>query len=223
MPRSLFKFKEANARLSKEPCSIPHCTRNRLGVNQYCNAHSIKSLRYGHPLGRTIPRSDYQQELNEVLEMFQSHKDHPGLVSVLKWLDDWIEVASKEEAPVGNYILGRIHVKRIHGMEISALDILAEISAVWVYAHRYPQSLPDDKRLTYALARNVIRLATFEKVRYGNTKTKSTKHPPALELRGVGERIRQTLALFLINVVKSLEAKAEKTKDFRNSLSIPFE
>ncbi|UCV01870.1 hypothetical protein [Dechloromonas denitrificans] len=223
MPRSLRKFKEANARLSKELCSIPGCTRNRLGVNQYCNAHSIKSIRYGHPQGHTIPRAEYQKELNEVLEMFQGHKDHPGLVSVLRWIDDWIEVASNGEAPAGNYIFGRIHVKRIQGRDISALDILAEVAAVWVYAQRFPQSLPDDNRLTYALARNVARLATFEKAKYGITKTKSTKYPTALELRGVGERIRQTLALFLINVVKSLEAKAEKAKDFRTSLSIPFE
>lgn len=69
----------------------------------------------------------------------------------------------------------------------------------------------------------MARLATLEKVQYGNTKSKTTKNPTVAELRGVGLRIRQTLGLFLINVVESLKRKAEKAQDFKDSLSIPFE
>lgn len=224
MPRSLMQMREANARLRHLPCAVPGCSKNRLGVAQYCHAHAGRLYTYGHPQGIPIPRDIYADELREVRELFTSNKDHPGLISVVHWIESWVEAASNHEAPAGNAIFGRIHVKRIHGREgLTALDILTEIAAIWVFATRYPQRLPDDQRLTFALSRNVARLATLEKVQYGNTKSKTTKNPTVAELRGVGLRIRQTLGLFLINVVESLKRKAEKAQDFKDSLSIPFE
>lgn len=222
MPRSLPKLREANARMAKEPCSIPGCPSNRLGIARYCRRHAARAYAYGHPLGVPIPQETYQQELKEVRDLFNSHPDHPGLVSVLGFIEDWIEEASKGEAVTGNYILGRIHVKRVHGREgLNPLDLLVEIAAVWVFSQRYPQRLPDDERLTFALSRNLCRLATFQRQRYGNHT--SPKRPPVIELRGVGERIRQVLGLFLINVVEALKRRCEQAQSFRDSLSIPFE
>lgn len=224
MPRTLGKMREANARLSNQPCAVSGCTGNRLGVARYCKKHTTKAYAYGHPNGFPIPQASYQQELNEVRELFKEHADHPGLISVMQWMDNWIEEAAKGEALIGNYIFGRIHVKRIQGREgLTTPDILAEIAAIWVYAQRFPQRLPDDQRLTFAISRNVTRLATMEKRAYGPSKQVVSRRPPVAELRGVGERIRQTLGLFLINVTESLKRKAEKAKGFKDSLSIPFE
>ncbi len=216
------KFREENARLCHLPCSVPGCTKNRLGVTQYCSTHAGRAFTYGHPQGIPIPRRVYANELHEVKELFADYQDHPGLVSINQWLDNWIEEASKGEAETGNKLLGRIAIKRIHGLEgLSAVDLVAEVVAVWLFSRRYPSRLPDDQRLTFALSRNLARTATFEKVKYGNHK--STKNPPTAELRGVGERIRQSLPAFVINVEESLKRKTEKAKDFRTSLSIPFE
>ena len=71
-------MREAKARLPHLPCAIPGCTKNRLGVAQYCHAHAGRPYTYGHPQGIPIPRDIYSDELQEVRDLFNANKDHPG-------------------------------------------------------------------------------------------------------------------------------------------------
>lgn len=209
-------IQERSALLSKKPCSVPGCDGLRSGVTQYCGRHHHPATLYGHPLGRAIPRKEYAKEVNEVTALLASNPDHPGLTAVLRWLNEWMSQAVTGDAPCGNEMFSHMQQQGL-----SALEILTEICAVWVYAQRNPHRLPDDMRLTYALARNPVRLGMFQQVTRRNGR-KMTKHPKAVEMRESGKRIRHTLALFLINILDSLKRREEQTEAVRSSLSIPF-
>lgn len=156
-------------------------------------------------------------ELKEIRAFFKEYHDHPAIVSATQWFDNWLIAASNKETTVGSYIFGRLHAQ-----SISPLDILKEVAAVWLYAHKYPNFLPDDQRLTFALARNAGRLATFERRAYGASGTKSIRHPPAREAREMGEHIRQSLARFFVHLVMALDANEAAAKAFKESLATPF-
>jgi hypothetical protein len=83
-------FKESSAIGSQKPCSLAGCTKNRDGVSPFCSTHGYRHRSYGHPLGALLPRDVYAKELEEVTQLFITFKDHPGLLAVCKWLDDWI-------------------------------------------------------------------------------------------------------------------------------------
>lgn len=71
-----------------------------------------------------------------------------------------------------------------------------------------------------ALGRYLVRLAGYE-YRMSNGRLVH-KEPSVKDVRDAGSRIRSTLALFLINVVESLQRRAEQDNEFKSSLSIPF-
>lgn len=199
-----------------KPCKAPGCDRPRTGVSSYCGTHHHPLMIYGHPFGRAIPRKEYAKEIGEVTALLESNPDHPGLTAVIRWFNEWMTQAATGDAPCGNEMFSHMHRQGL-----SATAIVIEVCAVWVYAQRNPHRLPDDQRLSYALARNPVRLAGFEQstLRSGR---KMTKHPKTLELRESGKRIRSTLALFLINITDSLKRREEQVQAVRSSLSIPF-
>lgn len=207
---------ERKAVIGSKPCTVPGCENLRSGLSSYCGKHHHPAVLYGHPHGRSITRKEYAKEIEEVTALLATNPDHPGLTTVLRWLNEWLTQAATGEAPCGNETFGRMHRQGL-----PALEILTEICAVWVYSQRNPHRLPDDMRLTYALARNPVRLATFEQATLRSGR-KMTRQPKTLELRETGKRIRHTLALFLINIHDSLKRREEQTEAVRSSLSIPF-
>jgi hypothetical protein len=209
-------LQQRNALMIGRPCTAPGCERPRASVNLYCNKHLHPTLIYGHPLGRSILRKTYARETAEITSLFEANPDHPGMTSVLRWINEWMTQAVAGEAPCGTGIFA--HMSR---RQLSAMSILIEICSVWLFSHRNPTLLPDDQRLTFALARNPVRLCGFENttLRSGQTQT---KQPKAVELRESGQRIRTTLALFFINVIESLKRRDEQAQAVRSSLSIPF-
>lgn len=209
-------LQQRNAESKGKPCVVPGCEHLRTSVSPYCCHHRRAANYYGSPYGHAIRRNEYLKELQEVTELLQSNPDHPGLTAVLRWLNEWLALASTGEAPCGNGVF-----KHIHDKQVPAFDLLAEICAVWLFAHRNPNRLPDDQRLTYALSRYLVRLAGYEQ-RVCNGRT-VLREPSIMDVRESGNRIRSTLALFLINIVESLKRKAEQANDFKSSLSIPLQ
>lgn len=221
MQKPIVTLRDAINAHAGETCQLPNCSRQRYGVSRWCTYHLRKQMYYGHPLGLAIPRDLYITELHEVRQLFNDNPDHPALRNLCKWFDQWIEEAANDQAVCGNWMFKRIHTKRIQGKEgLDTLSLLVELAALYVFSQRYPQRLPDDARLTWALSRNLIRLSGMPKTTGKNSV--GTKQPPQRDLKEGGERIRQTLSAFFANVHSSLIRKAEAAKEYKDNMSLPF-
>lgn len=196
-------------------CEAGNCPKKRRGVSPHCHGHELRKHRYGHPLGKALERHIYKQELAEVRSFFDEQQDHPAIGAAVQLFDQWKRQAGTKEALAGQGIF-----LRLHNHDISSLDILIEVSAVWLYSERNPSQLPDDIRLDYAMARNAARLAGFHRKAYGTNV--SQLHPRGTELRAAGDRIRQLLSRFFVNLVAALKAKADQAKATRQDLATPF-
>lgn len=203
-----------NQSLRHLPCTVPGCTRKRGGVSPICTTHSNRKLKYGHHNGRPIGSHEYLQEIQEVTQFFNERVNHPAIQAACTFLQQWMDEAYEGEAKVGNTIFGRLK-----GKQIAPLDVLTEIVALWLYSRRNPYQLPDDIRLTHAISWNLCRKAHFA-TRISPNGVKATVQPRSVELRTTGERIRQTLAGFMVNLLDALEAS--KPRDELAGLKVPF-
>lgn len=209
----MLKKAEINKTLS---CPVKGCTSKRSGIAKYCSGHQNRKLRYGDVHGRPIYQKDYLKELKEVREFFIKHESHPALASAVYFFQNWMTKAAANDAAVGQKTMGRLYRDGIEPRVI-----VEEIVAIWLYSQKYPNSLPDDLRLTYALARNTIRLVGFSK-HTSSGGNSYINNPNPNELRTVGEYIRHSMARFMLNVQHALKAEQEADTALRENLSIPF-
>ena len=197
-------------------CTVKGCTNNRSGIGNYCSSHKSRRTRYGDVHGRSIHQKDYLNELKDVREFFTKHESHPALASAVYFFQNWMTKAAANDAAVGQKTMGRLYRDGIEPRVI-----VEEIVAIWLYSQKYPNSLPDDLRLTYALARNTIRLVGFSK-HTSSGGNSYINNPNPNELRTVGEYIRHSMARFMLNVQHALKAEQEADTALKENLSIPF-
>lgn len=211
----------ANISFNKgQTCRVQPCSKSRVGLSYFCNAHELRHNRYGHPEGRALyRRKDYSAEVADADKFIKAHMDHPGIQATIQWLQQWMDDAS-----VGRSIPGQREFRHLNDQSVSPLNILIEIIAIYLLSRSRPYTLPDDDRLTYAFANAVFKLAPFERREvYENGEL---KRRPKVSTRGtkrdVGRRIRSTLGLLLININEALLKEDQEKRLFRESLITPF-
>src|SRR5262249_14795232 len=136
-------------------CSVPYCADTRHGASTYCPRHRKANRMYGHPLGRRILTRDYAPEARKIAALLKAHPDHPGTARALAWVEAWLARAKAGDTTTPGFA----QVARITAHGVTALQVLHACAAVWAYAQRNPRALPDDERLTFALASAVFLLA----------------------------------------------------------------
>jgi len=125
-------------------------------VSSYCSKHKTAQRNHGHPLARAIFAREYRSYRKRVGEFIDKHKDtHVGLQETLKELNGWLTKASTSHLPKDELIA------RLSDYGITGENILKETAAIYAYSRENEMSLPDDKRLSFALGRCVLRLGLF--------------------------------------------------------------
>ncbi len=208
------------ARGAHLPCRIAGCKKPRAGAT-LCDSHRKRRWKYGDPEGRKIFPKFYLHERREVAKLFAAYPDHPGLIDACKWLRAWLDasLAGDKSQP------GYVHMARLHRWEITPLAILAEVCAVWLYAHRHPHALPDDQRLTFALALQMLLLAPRDYLKSFHYKTGETRYYRESRYaarKEIGDHIRLTLARLFVNVTQACEERLEQKQNRAKSFGLPF-
>lgn len=206
--------------MNRLKCKIPYCnqpvftsgpsktnTKSNKGRSVYCQKHKSALSKYGHPEARPIRFLEYEREYEEVSLLFRRNKDHKALKAACEWLEEFVTDAEKNVHPHGNSDISRIREKGSN-----YLDILTELSAIWVFSQRYPKALEDDIRLTVALGIVFFKYAKreYKPVKKVNSKTKVRHNYVAKAAKiYVGKRVRQDLGAFLFNVHSAVERVKE--------------
>jgi hypothetical protein len=203
--------------LNTGPCRVSHCTGQRLGVSPYCRAHTKRAKRTGHPLGRGILRSEYGSHLARVVELFGENADHQGLQAAQRLIRSLLERAAAGDATVA----GAAELARLHRAGVQPREILAAVSAVFVYAHANPHRLSDDARLDYAMAHAAMQLSPRGLKTTRSGKTRSDPPRPS-DVKALGSYLRQVLIPFLVNVRHALASRVEQERSLVEQLREPL-
>lgn len=214
---------QGRARNAGKQCSHPECFRVRSGISKWCEYHYRRTRTFGHPDGHHLYKKDYQFEKDEVQAFLKKHLEHPGVQAGLKWIHEWqhmVIAADPHEAklqPEGIDCMNRL---RVSGVE--PLDILTVSAAVFLYARRCPNRLPDDRRLTVAISRCVYYMAPADKRQSWTSDALHSKRPSAGERDGIGGRIRDTLGVLLWNISEGIAGEYQAKAEVKASFSAPF-
>jgi hypothetical protein len=112
-------------------------------------------------------------------------------------------------------------VSRLAYSNVTALQILIESSAIFLYSQRRPNSLKDGVELSYQMGIGILRLAP--QVTYRTTGGKSGRRKAnGTERRGIGKYLRESLGLYMYNVFNTINRKEHLDQEFRESLYTPL-
>jgi hypothetical protein len=113
---------------------------------------------------------------------------------------------------------------RLYGHGVAGARLLEELAAVWAFGHW--TRLPDDTRLTFALANAAFALAPRESRRQYKSPSGRTErvYPriPRADRQAAGEAIRSTLGLLLYHIAMSIDKAETPEQQLREAFTAPF-
>ena len=75
---------------TQKVCKIDGCERNRVRVSSWCNYHTQRTNRSGHPLGSLPSRARFRFVEREVKELFEMNPSHPGIAHGVAFFEKWL-------------------------------------------------------------------------------------------------------------------------------------
>jgi hypothetical protein len=121
----------------------------------------------------------------------------------------------------------QVELTRLKRSNVTGRAALETAIAVWMLSLEQPAVLPDDERLTFAMAGAVLKLARYDGYTYfdnqsGKVIKFNTKHPGAGPKNLLGSRIRTLLASFAVNVETALREERDVENRRRLALRTPI-
>ena len=166
-------------------------------------------------------RRYYERERRDVTLFLREHQEHPGIQAALAWIGGWLRASSLRDLDQP----GQLHAARLDAHGVTPLAILTECGAVWLYSTRNPRTLPDDARLTFAMAYAVLRLAPHDVRRvYHSARSTTVRYATSTHAvrTAVGDHLRRTLALLLYRIAETIAARSEQMAAMRDAFAAPF-
>jgi len=194
------KTRERVIKNSALKCSVKGCYNNRANLSSYCRAHRKKLDAYGSPLGNPICKKDYETELKEVEHFLKKNAEHKAVIAAKTVFQQMFE-----DALLSIGIAAQKELQELHAKGTSVDQCLTTFVAVWLYSCRNPLRLPDDIRLTYAIASEILRPLGKSKLKASVKKT-------------FGTTLREVLGVFAFNAIGAIEREAEKEKKLKIDL-----
>jgi len=204
---------------SKRPCKVPGCNRRRFRVGGYCSRHQSILTNWGSPTHQFISRmKDYDEERKECRKLIQHNLEngHKGIAYAVDFLEDWL----KDSACEGNrYRTQAKHFARLYRDGVTAIDILVECSALWLFWQRNPNRIDSLKHWKYVAGNCVIHLSPYG-VGRGHHKPLKTS---GKERREVGEGIHKAIGTMIVLVARAIMDEERKREEVLKAMHQPLE
>lgn len=204
-----------------QQCTARRCSNRRHGASLYCARHKHRRSRFGHEDGFKIRRPWYAVERKQVQRLFASFPEHEGVRSALAWLVDWQRMSIDGERGCP----GGAHMARLKRRNVSPLEILTEACAVYLFSVNKASTLPDDERLTLALAAGVLGLAPRDRVHkfaYETGQKTAYREPATQERKQIGNTLRLKLSPLFVMVAQGVAEQRKLDARAEDALRDPF-
>ena len=213
----------AAQRNAMKKCNAPGCPRTRSYLSGYCMKHKLAAYRHGHPHGRALPAKRLRPARDAVIALLAANPEHEGVKAAEKFFHDWIMRATRFERVPGAELMRRLWQSWMadgsRSIEELTKECVVTCATLWLYSLRYRYELPDDARLTYALARGCLRL--------GSNVGGKDGHLGGPELGDIGTYVRTHLGLLLVNIAYGIkdaeDTKVNARKAMAQSFIVPSE
>jgi hypothetical protein len=218
---------------SQRPCSVQGCTKRRHSLSKWCAGHEETAAKYGHVYGHRIPAGTLRPYKKLAARWLARHASNPSVQAAIAEMRDilWVDVSppTKKLGHKGVNFHERYQawreLRRLADAGVKPEDALIICLATWMLSMWREPILPDDARLTMALGRHVLKLATL-RGRVGCdanfNRKRITYDPPTQAVRYVGRTVRTRLGLFLAQVTlliaQELRAKEDAAEARRTAL-----
>lgn len=203
-------------RNSYHRCKAHSCSNPRFNLSGYCRSHFKKANLYGDPHGKSLRHSEYLKEYEDVSAIISNNIEHLATQTALKFIQAWLDKSVSGQA----CFMAR-EIARLSNDGVSAVRILSETAAVFLYSQRKPNSLPDDDRLSYQIGIAILRLAEQYSYIASNGK-KSHRKASGTDRKAIGRYLRESLGLFLFNVTAAINRREQEEQEFREKLWTPL-
>lgn len=209
-------IRESISRNTSFLCKAESCNSYRYNLSGYCIKHCKAFNLYGNPYGKALRQSTYLKELQEASKIITDNIDHVSTQTALTFIQSWLEKSIN-----GSPCVCATEVSRLAYSNVTALQILIESSAIFIYSHRHPNSLKDGVELSYQIGIGILRLAP--QVTYRTTGGKKGRRKAnSTERKSIGKYLRESLGLYLYNVFNTINRKEQLDQEFRQSLYSPL-
>jgi hypothetical protein len=200
-------------------CTVDGCFNSRHKVSGLCKHHSGVRDRYGHPLGRAILKREYQAEQGDIKEFVARNVEHAAIKAGVQWFDGLLKAVSQ-----GLNVPAKRELKQLIYAGVDGRKCLEAVLSTWLYSNRRPSLLPDDIRLTFAIARAVLGLAPREKKKvHKNGKEHFYYRKLSYSSqKALGAYIRESLAVLAVNVFQALHRKLQREDELRTAMMKEF-
>jgi hypothetical protein len=209
----------------RRPCDLPGCRYRRSFTSRWCCNHADNLRQYGHPLARHIFRREYEGHVKYARRFLTRHAQHPAVIAALEVVDGLLQPGHQPAVRrlSEHYQLWK-ELVRLERERLQPREVLDVILGLFLFSCHNPRVLPDDQRLTYALANAVFRCRPlYSRKQWTGTEVKSIPQPPgALAVGLLGNRLRDALAPFVGNVLHALEVEYRAEERKARQLKVPF-
>jgi hypothetical protein len=215
VPRTVDRAYNQNRQLK---CAVEWCKKKRRGLARHCTTHENNLKRNGHVKAWSIRQRAFKPYQARVAVFLQEHGSEPVVRQAERWLAgliasggrDLVEESSRQTRGRASSTLSDF-LKRLCAKEVSGRELLERVGAVWLLSWREPLSLPDDDRLTFALAKSIIYTRPLRGRFMGTDKKGRRKHraprPQGATLQALGGHLREHLGAFAAYLVAGLEVQ----------------
>lgn len=177
----------------------PSCTRRRLKWGRFCRHHARKLNRYGHVLGKPIPRASLTTLATQAAQVLKANLSHPGyqlaaqeLSNLLDQARDAVLAGASVDGPTQEYA-------RLANAGVTPLYILSMIAAVGIFDDANPGFLRDTKAYRFAVARAVVSLTS-----------KAGEITGSRTLETIGRRLLSLYVPLISKVVAAIRERQER-------------
>jgi hypothetical protein len=191
----------------RRPCSAEGCSQLSVGFSRYCAKHLRRNTTHGHTHGRAIRPFELKPHHTLAVHLLSTYRSRADVAAALRWLDKMLTSCSQPDA--------RAELDRLRREGVTADDLFTASLTVWAFHREWPQSLPDDARLTFAIGRNIVKLRTKRQVRSPNTFKLQSAGTSNKALRHIGLLIRECLPLLFNRLIELNEREQDEYAQLR--------
>lgn len=188
----------------RKPCASRGCTKRRHWTGRWCSTHAWRVRHHGHPEGLILDKYLVLTYRKKMAAFLDTYADAPQVDAAVQFM--------------GRLLAGRMstqrsyaqrELRRLRDADLTAMEALEVVGGVFLLSLYQPDTLPDDRRLNFALATWLFKARPLAVRSRLSSKTGITYthyvQPLSSAKNEVGGLIRHHLGVFFHQVFNRIE------------------
>jgi hypothetical protein len=197
MTQPLHERLEANTRLR---CKTDGCSNRRRRLSGYCASCGLNVNRWGAAHARALPPREWKKELDETRTFLTANREHEIVQAGETLLSEWLK-----DGPIAR--MSALEIRRLRLRGVTPIQIMENVTALWLFALRRHERLPDNDQLTLMLGHAVMSLAPLT----SHERRKRDRHLSS-DKKALGSYMRHHFTMLFAKLTGAVHHAAERRR-----------